>query len=151
MLLAGSIFNFSCRLFIFSRIALRCFSSSFTVIPCLFIALIVLSAYSFASLSMRAASSLAFLIILSVRSSRRSVFLVSSDFNWAICALYSFNSSRSRSIVTRLCSRSVTRSSNLISSESRRREASLIILSESPSFLEMANALLFPGTPIRSL
>ena len=103
--------SFSCLLFILSRTALLCFSSSFTLMPCLFIVFIVSSAYSFASRRISAASSLALRIILSVLSSRRFDLAAASALSLRIWSLYSFISACSFSIVIRLFSRSVSRSS----------------------------------------
>ena len=143
--------SFSWRLFILSRTALRCFSSSLTLIPCLFIVFIVSSAYSFASRRISAASSFALRIILSVRSSSRFDLAASSAFSLRISSLYSFISACSFSIVILLFSRSESRSSKCMSLASMRFAASSIIYDGRPSFLEIANALLFPGTPISSL
>ena len=61
------------------------------------------------------------------------------------CLLYT---SRSFSMVTRLSSRLASRSSKASSPSSRRDFASWIMKSGSPSFWEMAKALLFPGMPM---
>ena len=84
---SGLIASFDWFFFILSRSAERWCSSSLTVMPCLFIVLMVSSAYSLASRRILAASSLAFLIILSVRSSSLSDFFLSCAFSCSISDL----------------------------------------------------------------
>ena len=140
--------SFSWLLLILSLTAVLCFSSSLTDNPCLFMVLIVSSAYSFASLSISAASWLAFLIILSVLSSSLCCFALSSALRSVISFLYLAISSCSFLIVALLVSRSLMISSKWISSASIRLAASSIRYSGSPRRLDMAKALLLPGTPI---
>ncbi len=110
---------------------------------------IVSSAYSFASLSILAASVLAFWSMRSLELSSFSVFSRNSFLRADISFLFSDACLRSFSSSSLVCSRLLITSSNCCASEDTWSLASSIISSESPSLPDIANALLLPGTPIK--
>ena len=109
---------------------------------------IVSSAISLAFCKISLACSLASLRIRSLDWSIFSRLFLSCSSKVLIRSLYSAISRRYCSMVIRLCSKLVIKSSKLSLSSLMVSRAASIIESGSPSFLEIAKALLFPGIPI---
>ena len=137
--------------------ALRRFARSFSisfVMPEPFIHLLYLrmdsSAVSFAFWIISWASSFARRKILSLAASIRSFFAFILSRKCSASSRIFFAFSRSFSAAVLASSSPVTTSSKLRLSESTSLPASSIISFGSPNFPDIANALLFPGTPTNS-